>query len=39
MATRDEPADVDMPAGTWRNVVGGLEPLYGVTHAVYERAE
>ena len=39
VATRDEPADAIMPVGNWRNVLGGLEPLYGVTHAVYERGE
>ena len=39
VATRDEPADGTMPVGNWRNVLGGLEPLYGVTHAVYERGE
>ena len=39
VATRDQPADAMVPAGDWRNVLSGLEPLYGITHAVYERAE
>jgi (1->4)-alpha-D-glucan 1-alpha-D-glucosylmutase len=37
--TGDESPDIALPEGTWRNVLAGLEPLYGRAPTVYERID
>ena len=39
VTTRDEPADVDRPAGTWRNVLGRARAAVRRFYGVYERVE
>ena len=37
--TGGESPDIALPDGTWRNVLAGLEPIYGRAPTVYERVD